>query len=159
MRFVVRLVCGLIGLALAVPANAAQSDTALTTFLSALIGNDRSKALSLVDGNVAQVDGTGPMISGGPLAGLWHKRIVEGKDVLSPTDAFATFASCNFWKLDDFDSRFSPAQGYNVVYFCPDVEKLTAVWFSIKKSPGINKIMLFNLGHLPITAPPPAAVQ
>jgi hypothetical protein len=141
------------------PTLAAEISQPVSRFLSALIGNDRVKAASLVNGSVQQAVGQGLTIVGGPLAGHWSLQIVPGKSAIPASEAFSAFASCNFWKLDDIDARFDAGKAYNIFYFCADSISAppTAVYFSVKQSAVTGKVEIYNLGHLLITvASPPA---
>lgn len=129
-------------------ARAQEATGPVLSFLNAVADNNRSIAQSLAEPMVSQVKGYGGSVNGGPHAGVWNKRVVDGTDTISATDAFHALEPCNFYKAGLVSPRPDEKSAW-VYYRCPDV---VAVIFYVGPSRTTGKVKMYAMGRYLITA-------
>ncbi len=127
---------------------AQEATGAVLSFLNAVADNNRSIAEALAEPTVPQVKGYGGVVNGGPHAGIWNKRVVDGKDIISAADAFRALEPCSFQKAGLVSPRPDEQSAW-VYYRCPDV---VAVIFYVGPSRTNGKVKMYAMGRYLITA-------
>ena len=128
--------------------SAQEAAAPVLSFLNLLAENKRDVAAELAEGNVTQDKGVAGSVDGGPHSGQWDRRIVDGKDEISISDAFRTIQACSFHKAG-FVSPLPDERTAWVYYRCPEA---VAVIFYVSPSGSPGKVKMRDLAQYLITA-------
>lgn len=128
------------------PAWAGDAPASLVKFLDFLKGDKRDAALSMIVKSVRQLTGSPITMSGGPNSGPWANQIVRGKAVLTPAQAFGTFANCTLGRYGPVKKQVAKTLQVLVVYNCPDAR---GVHFIAQASTVPGKVEISQLGQSP----------